>query len=291
MFLNKSMDAEVLRLNARENGRTMFAAVPKLRLIAALLLALALSACGGGSMSQSRINDIKVQSGNWVLNGTSAVNSGRGIHSGAGIVQSGSSVTLAFVPLDPCLPASPPPVVQATVSGNAMNVVATLGSVTLKLNLTGTSTQMAGTYTVRGGCLDGDHGTVTLTYAPPVTGTWTGSISRIDGTPTGMQLTLQMSQASTELYGFYTVTGSATLTNSTCFSNATIGTGSPTPMVSALIPSFVAADVASVFLNSGSTAVNINGSLDGPTYDHTMHATLSSQACPVVSGVAILTRQ
>ncbi len=241
-------------------------------------------------MSSVHTSAMQLQSGNWVFSGNSTAFQGTTIHGGAGISQNGSALLLDLVPLDQCLPVSPAPVVNTSVSGNTVNVTATMGSVVLTMQLTGNATQMAGTYSISGGCAN-DHGTVTLTYVPPITGTWTGQIVRLDGTSTGMSLTLKVTQTPTSLYGFYTVTGTAEMSGSGCFVSSTVASGAPALQSPATIPSYVAGDTTMLFLNSGSTTVNVIGGLDGPGFDKSMHALVSSSTCPDVSGTAILAKQ
>jgi|HubBroStandDraft_5_1064220.scaffolds.fasta_scaffold280693_1 hypothetical protein len=77
-----------------------------------------------------------------------------------------------------------------------------------------------GTYSIAGGCGAGDKGTVTGYIVPAYTNTYTGTFASVSDISIGAVITTV--QSGPDVNGLYSVTGSATFTNSPCFASATI---------------------------------------------------------------------
>jgi len=257
-----------------------------------------LASCGGGSSSVTPplLISIQVQQGNWVFEGVSSTGVITPLHLGASITQSGSNVSIAFVPLGPCLPVGPPTLTQASVTATGMTAKAAFGDATLDINLAGNSTQMFGTYSVTGGCANGDHGSLTATYVPPVTGTWTGAIQNIFGTSPDEQVTLTLTQSNASVFGFYPITGTIQVTGSACITTATVGPGSPLAGNPA-IPSTITGTTMTLYLTSGTTTTTAMATLVPPGYDKQVHFLVSGSTfdngsvCPDFMGTGILLKQ
>ena len=113
------------------------------------------------------------------------------------------------------------------LSGNVEEPNISLSSFSIEgqvLTLTATkneaATSLSGTYSVAGGCGDGEAGTITgLRYAP-LTGTYTGPLA----SDPAKTLTLNLSQyADGTGTGTFLVTGSASMTGFACFTSGTLG--------------------------------------------------------------------
>jgi len=277
-------------------------------LLLATVSALVLASCGGGYSGAlpTKSSGVVLQptNGNWVLDGSSAVSPTNLLHlSGAFYVRGSApgAPTVLFVdllPLSPCLPAMFPDILSSvSATTNVITIHAVFGDTTLDASLTGSSsTLLIGTYTVTGGCANGDHGTLTATYVPPVDGSWTGPITTLSGTPTGAQMTLNLTQSSSEFLGFFPLGGTAQITGSTCLGTATVGSGIPEPLSPLMpgpapLPSAINGSSLAVYLTSGSNTAVLVGGLDAPNYNKTMHALISSSSCAELTGMAVLVKQ
>lgn len=80
-----------------------------------------------------------------------------------------------------------------------------------------------GTYSITGGCADGDHGTVTGFSVPSLTGTYSGTF--VSATGVQVKTTVSLTQSATDNDGFYALTGSASFSGSPCFSSGTVEAG------------------------------------------------------------------
>jgi hypothetical protein len=100
------------------------------------------------------------------------------------------------------------------------------------VNAIGSGNSLTGTYSVAGGCADGDNGTIAASYLPTLTGTWTGTLMNPDGTAIPIDpnnpgegavtasLTLTQSATATNGGGF-PLSGTFS-TNFACFASGTI---------------------------------------------------------------------
>lgn len=107
-----------------------------------------------------------------------------------------------------------------TLTGSNVSLTSTsvAGQVT---TFTGSITDNAftGTYTINGGCANGDQGNVTGINVPPITGKLNGTFTPSGGEAFDMVAQLIQGRASSE--GSFGVTGTV-LSNTSCFSSGTI---------------------------------------------------------------------
>jgi hypothetical protein len=85
----------------------------------------------------------------------------------------------------------------------------------------------SGQWSVKGGCADGASGELAANYVPAVTGTWTGVLGTAPGQSssvlTGSTATLQLVQAAEPTQFSFPLSGTITLSGSTCgFSSGTL---------------------------------------------------------------------
>ena len=194
--------------------------------VSVLSALLILSACGGpGGRNSFPIppNPSDV-AGNWQFNTTSSA-SGASSWSVAGDIQQSTRAINAAMHIDgsSCFD----PIVTVSLSGTVEGDHISLSSTPLSeqvITLTGSVTGAAfkGTYTIKGGCADGDQGTVEGAKVPqiPLTldGTFTNSANNTFGA------TVQATEDSGDPDGTFGITGSATF-NATCFSSGTLKPG------------------------------------------------------------------
>jgi len=158
---------------------------------------------------------------------------------------------------------------STAVSGQVITVSGTMSESTLS----------AGSYSITGGCAGGDKGTLTGFMTPSYSNTYTGSFHSVSGITTGE--TFAMAQNGPDSDGFYHLSGTATFTNSPCFTSGTISS-------SVVVGSYVA--VAVTTNNSGTVAFagNITDS-SGKTI--TGEYEITSGACQGDSGTGSVSHQ
>ncbi|MBZ5655444.1 MAG: hypothetical protein LAO56_09210 [Acidobacteriia bacterium] len=191
-----------------------------------LLLGVSLlCGCGGGGARTSGPPPLFLDiAGNWQFSTTSTV-SGTPVTIAGSIKQSGSSVRGAVhVDGSNCFDRLTTMGLTGTLTGSNISLTSTsvAGQVT---SFTGSITDntLTGTYTINGGCADGDRGNVTgikiLTIANTLNGTFTTSGGETFDVAADVA---QESRASAE--GSFGVTGTVTFSTS-CFSSGTITSG------------------------------------------------------------------
>jgi hypothetical protein len=152
------------------------------------------------------------------------------------IARSGNSLSGVFYIMDQtanhCFPAGVnTPNFTGTVEGNAIELQSapTIGGapfanqvITMNLRLSRLSQIMYGTFSVAGGCDDGDYGDVTGRFVPDLSGNWSGTF----GGPLGeVAVTAALTQAQVaDSNGWFVITGTMDF-GLPCFTSATV-TGS-----------------------------------------------------------------
>jgi hypothetical protein len=204
---------------------------PKFALLSlAAALALALAGCGGTS-------NLALTQGNWAVSATSTAIATHIADAtfiiGGNLTQTGSSVA-GTMHITQSLCFDPAQAVTFTGTVKEKNVTLTSASVegqVIEVKASGTKDSLTGTYTVTGGCGDGDQGTVTASAVPSISGTWSGTISNIASRTKGYgaveaTLSIALTQAATASEdGTFALTGDITYTNSACSVSGTITNG------------------------------------------------------------------
>ena len=184
------------------------------------VMALILSSCQSVSVFPAP----SLTRGNWAVTATSSDPAVGTIRLGGNLVQSGSSLSGSmFVVGSLCFDVSQAVSFTGTVRGKQVTLTsATVAGQVLKVAATTTSTSaMSGTYTITGGCADGDNGTVDANAVPAISGTWKGPLTGSGGS--NVDLSIALTQAKTaSADGSFPLTGTLTYTGSTCSVNGTI---------------------------------------------------------------------
>lgn len=158
-----------------------------------------------------------------------------------------------------------------------------------------------GSWAARGGCIDGQSGSLVANYVPPFTGTWTGSTSNLPagltGTSTsssltGATVTLQMQQSASPTKYSFPLSGSVTIAGINCgFSRGTViqsdlSAGQP--------PSFVVGNnwVVEAQMDDGKSRVAIAGAPTPTTSTQWLAVvTVVGGSCNQATAQATLARQ
>lgn len=201
------------------------------RLVLLLLMSLVVAfvGCGGsGSASKTPTTPFKPPpypsiTGNWALTATSTVTPQVTAIGGYITNTNGGVSGILHILTSPCFaPTTDVPITGSVTAAGAVTAVSSaVGGQTITLSGTVSSGSLtAGKYSIIGGCGNGDQGTVTGFIAPPFTNTYTGTFQSVSGLAIGT--TINATQTGPDANGLYAVTGTATFTNSPCFTSATI---------------------------------------------------------------------
>ncbi len=189
------------------------------------LIALLAPGCGGksgGTGSTTSTPTYPSITGNWSLAASSQVTSQTFLMGGYLTNTDGTVSGTLHILNSPCysLTEDVPFTGTITTAGafSATSTQIASQTITVSGTISG-STLSSGTYSITGGCANGDKGTVTGYIVPPFTNTYTGTF--VSGlTSVGVSVTTSQSGPTSD--GIYQVTGSATFTGSPCFSSGTI---------------------------------------------------------------------
>lgn len=196
-----------------------------LRFFCLLLVSLCIVSCGGGGSSGTPGNPAPVadMNGNWELMATSTSFVDQKTIIGGHIDHTGTTVFGAIVPQSltgatACFDGYGTVAVSGTVNRDGSSLSMTTQPLTGQvLTITGKASQdfktVTGTYSIKGGCADGDRGDLSAWKVPPVTGTWKGTLTY----PEPGTLTLNLTQRDEHKEGVTTVSGTATISGWSCW--------------------------------------------------------------------------
>lgn len=226
---------------------------------------LVLAGCGGSSGNSQPAPDVPFPSGLVQIIATDLTGATTFFRLNGNMTKNGNSVSgTMHINLPACFPFSTDIPVTGTLGGGAPSFQITLNMtlpngqlLVFSLNRTGGGGSIfPGTFTISGaGCAVPDQGQAGLT-SWNLTGTWQGKLVSSSG-PTA-QISLALTQTGPDANGFFSGTGTATITGGTCFSAATV-------------------DPSTFLIGAGSTLV-----LDGPAGGQTI---LKGDFTPTVFGV------
>jgi len=203
------------------------AGLPKFMFVSILAGALLLGLSGCGSVAKNSGHNLSLTAGNWSLTATSSGADGV-FYIGGNVNQSGTALTAnLYVTGSLCFDPSATTAFTGSVSGNNVTLTsAIVNSQVIAITATGTSgSALTGTYTITGGCADGDSGTIGAAVAPSLTGTWNGPVIGSGGSNVTLSMVLtQAAQASSD--GTFALSGGVTYTGSSCSLSGTISSGS-----------------------------------------------------------------
>jgi hypothetical protein len=254
-----------------------------LRLCLCVYLMTLLCGCGssssGGSVTPT-LND------NWEISALS-LTTGTTYSVGGELSTSGSTVTGIMHVLSPCFMFNgnvlyDVPVTGTVSSAGALTLISTAVA-SQKISMSGqwhAGVISSGTYSISGGCANGDHGTITGFPVSAFNRSYNGTFVSAVVPSIRIGTTVSLSQSSTaDSDGIYHVTGTATFTGSPCFSSGTIAT-------SLVVGSYIQVKITTSngVVNYWGTVTNSNGNTINGQYS------ITGGTCNGDSGLGIATR-
>ena len=203
-------------------------------------LLLLFTACGGGDSSGgTNPNNTQLTSGNWGIEATSQVLPSNGTaYIGGNINHSGTSITgVMHIFNSSCFDFGTNIYFSGTSNGNSINFTsAPMDGQVVSVTATASgSKSLSGTYSIAGGCSAGDHGTISGTFVPSISGTW--KATETVGSQTLTTTATVTQQATADQWGTFPLSGSITFAGpTTCFTGGTIN----------VVNSFIAGDLVAV---------------------------------------------
>jgi len=253
--------------------------------ISSLLLAVvSLCGCGGGTQTAVSPGPPPLSlnlAGNWQFNTASTDLARPSLTIAGSVNQSGSAVSAAFhVEGSSCYDQLITMAVTGSFAGSNMTLKSTSidGQVAA---FTGgvTDTTFRGTYAINGGCSDGDHGNVTGTKMPSVTGHLTGSF-----TPAGQlsfDAVADVNQGNAGPDGSFAIAGTATFATP-CFTSGTIASGT------FLSGSFIVGTTVALQIQTGNGTVTVRGTMKPATGEITGDYLVTGGTCDQTGTVDLI---
>jgi hypothetical protein len=223
------------------------------------VLGLAVTGCGAAS-------NVALTPGNWSM---TAAPAGGGVpfYIGGNLTQNGTNLTgTLYVVSSNCFDPSAMVAFTGTVKGQIVTLTSAsaIGQV---INITASgsgSSALTGTYTVTGGCADGNNGNLTGTTVPSISATWSGPLVGSGGANVILAFDLTQSTTASQ-NGQFGISGSAMFTNSSCSNSATVSTAfiaGPYLYVSGLTDDGGIYTYIQVLLNNPSAPTSMKGEYD-----------------------------
>lgn len=205
-----------------------------MRVRMAAVLAVAVALAGGCSEPGTpKMTPAVPMSGNWQFSAVNGSNSSAFPLLVAGsLMMNGDKVSADFLSglITQCaISASPDLVLTGTVSNSSLSMTSTAWDGTI-FTVTGTVSSdgqsISGKWSGKGGCADGQSGSISLQYIPPVTGTWTGVLGAVPALPGlpasspgglgGATINFQFQQSATPVQFSFPLNGTVSVSGSTC---------------------------------------------------------------------------
>ncbi len=194
------------------------------------LLYFALAGCGGGN-STTQGPTLPFSSGLYQITGTSNSNPAANFTLAGSLMQSGNSVAgVMHIAMPACFSFNTDIPVSGTLGTNQS------GDFTVNLTLTlpsgqqlsfstihpgGHLSQLTGAYSLTGaGCATSDQGSAGGTILSITGGNWIGTLTSTGGTVS--HIALALTQTGPDAHGFFSATGTGTITGGTCFGGASV---------------------------------------------------------------------
>ena len=183
-------------------------------------LALALTGCG----AVAKRNDTKLTQGNWSVTATSSNPAIGTFHVGGNLTQSGNSLSgTMYVAGSLCFDVSQPISLTGTINRQKVTLASTdiNGQVFSVAAIATTDSALKGTYTITGGCGNGDSGIAAANVVPSISGTWGGSLIGSGGSSVALNIELAQNALSSA-DGTFALTGNLVYAGSGCSVTGTI---------------------------------------------------------------------
>jgi hypothetical protein len=209
-----SKDVRVRRTHDARNGHSV--------LVYPLLGSLLLALTGCGALAKHA--NTALTQGNWSVTASSSNPAIRTFHVGGNLAQSGNTLSgTMYVFGSLCFDVSQPISLTGTVNGQQVRLASKdiNGQVFSVEAIATTDSALKGTYTITGGCGNGDSGTAAANAVPSISGTWGGSLTGSGGSQVALSIELaQNALASAD--GSFALTGDLVYAGSSCSVSGTI---------------------------------------------------------------------
>ena len=252
--------------------------------VLSFLAVCSLAGCGGGGGGDTGpLPPTLNVAGNWELMSTSQVITGSQIELVAYLNNSGNNVTAHVRTVSDCFTIDD--LLSFTGAVNNGQITRTSAPVvgqTVTIQGTLSNSAVNGTYSISGGCADGDHGTISGFKVRSFSGTWSGNFVSSSSTTAQVSTTVTQGGEEPAFLGVSRVTGDVTFSNSACFTSGTI----PASAGFAFGVNFA----AFVNTNDGGTVQFVGFSNDSGT-QITGDYTVTGGTCDGDFGTGTLTRQ
>jgi len=278
--------------------------------LVAVLTALSfgvLAGCGSGTQTKgSQPAAVDPTSGNWVFVPANPLSGGTvslpPFLSGS-LMASGGQLTADFLVSPFSVSCSLSTSFDVSLTGTVQGSQLTLTSAPWNsgvFTVTGTvgsgGSSFSGEWSVKGGCADGASGEFAANYVPAVTGTWTGVLGTVPGQSstvlTGSTVTLQLVQAAEPTQFSFPLTGTITVSGSSC--GFSTGTLMQLPGGDPLAPSSITGYnwTAEAEMSDGKSIVAAVGVLDASNAGSwLMEMGVAGGSCDGATGLTTLIRQ
>jgi hypothetical protein len=219
-------------------------------------LALALTGCGGIAKAKPESANTALAQGNWSVAAVSSHPSTGTFHVGGNLAQSGNTLSgTMYVVGSLCFDVSQPISLTGTINGQEVTLASTEinGQVFSIAAIATTESALNGTYTITGGCGNGDSGTADANAAPSISGTWGGYLVGSGGSQVALNIELtQNPVASAD--GSFALSGDLVDAGSSCSASGTI----------------ISAFVAGSYILLNANTVETDGSVGNVSYNNVL---------------------
>jgi len=257
--------------------------------VLSLTVAISLAGCGGGGSGDGGGTNPPPPApnvtGNWQFYANSQVTAGSDFEVYGFVNNSGNTVTARVrTPFD-CFQISDIISLSGTYSNGQITLTSTpVSGQTITIEGQLTSSAVTGSYSISGGCADGDRGALTGFKVPSFSGNWAGTFtSDLLGMPGTTQVAAAFTQGGEDLdlLGLAELRGTASFTGTSCTYPVTIGDGAIVYGV----------HFRSVIMTSEGVTIRFDGTANESITEITGNYRFSGGACSQETGTGTLTRQ
>lgn len=198
--------------------------------IAVLFLLMMLLGCGATNMNMPLVpqaQQFSMAEGNWSFGASSSTHqSGGQFLIGGHLKQNGNAITgILHIASSRCFKVDKDIPISGTIEDGAANLTSLpVDHQVLHASLTGHGSQMVGNYEFKGGCSDGDEGTLSGELVPAISGIWNAVDTQPDKSVSGVNLALAQSQNANG-HGVFPLSGTFTFLGSACQVSGRITSG------------------------------------------------------------------
>jgi hypothetical protein len=227
-----------------------------------------------------------VATGNWYIQATSQVilNASLIPQFAGTLTQTDSTISgVLHVSNSSCFDWASDIPVAGTMSGNTVTLTAnSVAGENITITGAANSAGITGSYSISGGCADGDYGTIAAVLVPPASGNWSGTYT---SNGTSQPATGTFAQDVPNADGFSPLSGTITFSGSPCFTSGTLEAGQSWSLGNIVQAVVAMSDGSQLTLNGFITDASTNAN------NMTVNISISGGSCAGQSGSVTFTRQ